>query len=200
MGCKVFDWPPEAVDMLRGCVAGRLSSGNTAKTLSRALDREVTRNAVIGKARSLGLTFDSLSAHNSKEQKRDRAACKLAPRKTAKPAPAPRSLSAPPPCQPAALAPELARMVELSEIAIPVTQRVTILGLRNSTCRFPVEREDDQWMFCGAHGSDFAAGRPYCPAHTKITTSRPPTPEERERHKQRVALMQAAKKMRVRAA
>jgi hypothetical protein len=44
---------------------------------------------------------------------------------------------------------------------------VTLIDLRNDTCRWPLAKFLDQAVFfCGAAGADLARKRPYCAAHT----------------------------------
>lgn len=67
-----------------------------------------------------------------------------------------------------AKAPDLELPIPAIEDAqIPAKQRVSLFGLTNETCRWPVnDPGTPEFFFCGGP-ADLAAGRPYCPLHRR---------------------------------
>lgn len=59
---------------------------------------------------------------------------------------------------------------------VPDIARVKLVELTNETCRFPIGNPVNKGFgYCGALEADFAAGRPYCPAHhARCFTGLPP--------------------------
>lgn len=178
-----FDWTDEAVAALRKLVMSGLSASQIAAEMSAALERNFTRNAIIGKASRLHMRIG------------------IKPKDA--PIPAEKQKAKAPPAQkPKAI--EVKPMVivvepPVVEIVIPQTRRVTIFDLEPGMCKFPIgDPRKDDFTFCGATG--VAAGRSYCAEHTKIAVSRVWTPAERETFKKSVIAMQAAKKKQTRAA
>lgn len=59
---------------------------------------------------------------------------------------------------------------------VPDIARVKLVELTNETCRFPIGNPvNKSFGYCGALEADFAAGRPYCPAHhARCFTGLPP--------------------------
>lgn len=48
----------------------------------------------------------------------------------------------------------------------PEAQHVTIMGLTNETCRFPMWSDGDRsGFYCGRLSADLSEGRPFCQAH-----------------------------------
>jgi hypothetical protein len=66
MSIKNFDWPDEAIEMLRSMAGNRETLSATARAMSQRFGRRITNNAVIGKASRLGIHFNSGSALNTK--------------------------------------------------------------------------------------------------------------------------------------
>ncbi len=156
-------WTDERVELLKKLWNDGLSASQIASELGG-----VTRNAVIGKVHRLGLSGRS----------------KTAP---ATPAPRPRKPSPPRPAGPVAepieeeeivmvrpepIAPAIdaspITFVEArqSEVAIPTSQRVTIMDLREAMCRWPIgDPTNAEFRFCGGRS---ITGLPYCPEHAQI--------------------------------
>lgn len=60
---KLFErinWSPDAVERLRQCITSRKSSGETSRILSSEFRADFSRNACIGKAMRLGLSFNGV--------------------------------------------------------------------------------------------------------------------------------------------
>jgi GcrA cell cycle regulator len=159
-------WTDERVELLKKLWNDGLSASQIASELGG-----VTRNAVIGKVHRLGLSGRS----------------KTAPVQA--PAPRPRKPSAPRPAGPA-MDEEIEEMAEVAilrpepiapaidaspiafeeprraEVAIPTSQRVTIMDLRESMCRWPIgDPTNPEFRFCGGRS---ITGLPYCPEHAQI--------------------------------
>ncbi|HYF54834.1 MAG TPA: GcrA family cell cycle regulator [Salinarimonas sp.] len=170
-------WTDERVELLKKLWTDGLSASQIAAELGG-----VTRNAVIGKVHRLGLSGRS----------------KTAP--VAAAAPRPRKPSAPRPAGPVVEAdgeeaeveirPEpIAPVLETApmpfvdprpvEIAIPTSQRVTIMELRESMCRWPLgDPTNPEFRFCGGRA---ITGLPYCPEHAQVAYQ--PTADRRRDRK-----------------
>ena len=60
---------------------------------------------------------------------------------------------------------ELAPAV-IEELVIPISERASILTLKEDTCRWPIgDPGDEEFHFCGRHSEQ---GVPYCPHHCSI--------------------------------
>jgi GcrA cell cycle regulator len=159
-----FTWTDERVELLRRLWLEGLSASQVAATLGG-----VTRNAVIGKIHRLGLSGRG-KASTPSVQVRPRTA-------KARRADAP-SMSAPlqgtssqqadpAPIQDAVRAPRLSDTTALTDEAnFPPCERVTIMDLRDSMCRWPIgDPTLADFGFCGAR---CAPGVPYCTHHAQI--------------------------------
>ena len=164
-------WTDERVELLKKLWSDGLSASQIAAELGN-----VTRNAVIGKVHRLGLS--------------GRAKDKAAPaaQRPRKPA---RTPSAPAPIMPAergnvlvapvppvAVIEETPEAVVDDEVAIPMSERVTIMDLRESMCRWPMgDPTKPEFRFCGARS---ITGLPYCTHHARIAYQ-PVADRKRER-------------------
>ncbi|TDR87220.1 GcrA family cell cycle regulator [Enterovirga rhinocerotis] len=161
MSDAVTGWTDERVELL-----GKLwSEGLSASQIAAALGGGVTRNAVIGKVHRLGL-----SGRTKGSQPPAPRAAK--PRAPSAPGPVqelrPRTPEAPPP-EPASatvLVLPPAAVVPAAEPAIPVSERISIMELRETTCRWPLgDPTSADFGFCGGRS---VTGLPYCEAHCRI--------------------------------
>lgn len=164
-------WTDERVELLKKLWSDGLSASQIAAELGN-----VTRNAVIGKVHRLGLS--------------GRAKDKVAPaaQRPRKPA---RTPSAPTPIMPAdrgnVLVAPLPQMPVVEDapgasadedLAIPMSERVTIMDLRESMCRWPMgDPTKPEFRFCGARS---ITGLPYCTHHARIAYQ-PVADRKRER-------------------
>ncbi|WP_230532308.1 GcrA family cell cycle regulator [Microvirga roseola] len=165
-------WTDERVELLKKLWADGLSASQIAAELGN-----VTRNAVIGKVHRLGLSGRAKDAKPA-------SAVSQRPRKASRvpsaPAPiAPQTHSnvviAPISLQPAAMETEV--LVE-ENMAIPMSERVTIMELRESMCRWPMgDPTKPDFRFCGARS---ITGLPYCTHHARIAYQ-PVADRKRER-------------------
>ncbi len=154
-----MSWTEERVDLLRKLWSDGLSASQVAAELGPG----ITRNAVIGKIHRLGLA--------------ERAKTASAPRPRAAKAPRQTTASAPRAAGHAvhgnvalAFAPQamvLARALPEEEVVIPMSERVTLMELRESMCRWPMgDPTTPEFRFCG--GKSPVGGGPYCAHHARV--------------------------------
>ena len=170
-------WTDERVELLKKLWSDGLSASQIAAQMGG-----VTRNAVIGKVHRLGL---------SGRAKTSTAPAQPRPRKPARPPSHPMS-HRPPAHGGAALAahlraepqPQAEPLVEYDEdVVIPLSERVTIMELRDSMCRWPMgDPTTPEFRFCGGKA---ITGLPYCPHHSRIAYQ--PAAERRRERERRVA-------------
>lgn len=155
----VVSWTDERVAVLARLWGDGLSASQIAAQLGG-----VTRNAVIGKVHRLGLSG------------RNKAAAPAQPQRARKPA-------RPPGLNAGAASPastndvDASRAVEtphplavqhdaVEEIVIPFSDRVTIMELRETMCRWPLgDPTTPEFRFCGQRS---ITGVPYCPHHARV--------------------------------
>lgn len=133
--------------------------GRSASFIAEDLGLGVTRNAVIGKVHRLGLSGRANSAEaadgKSLRGKNVRAAGR--PATTAE-----ESAAAEP--QPIAL--PVTPVGTREDVALAVSDRVTILELRESMCRWPLgDPTSAEFRFCGCRAQE---GVPYCSTHARV--------------------------------
>jgi GcrA cell cycle regulator len=166
-------WTDERVELLKKLWTDGLSASQIAAELGN-----VTRNAVIGKVHRLGLSG------RAKDAKPVSAAAPQRPRKVARTPSAPAPI-APQPHSNVVIAPiALQPMMEEPEVlaeddmAVPMSERVTIMDLRESMCRWPMgDPTKPEFRFCGARS---ITGLPYCTHHARIAYQ-PVADRKRER-------------------
>ena len=166
-----MSWTDERIEMLKRLWLDGLSASKIASQLGNA----ITRNAVIGKVHRMGLsgrakTTSSLPTRpRAKEesgvqrlQERAVAAQRIvAPMVQGNNALA-MSLDMAPM---AAIAPRIEPRME--SVVIPLTERVTIMELRDNMCKWPLgDPMSAEFRYCGARSP--AGGGPYCQPHAKV--------------------------------
>ncbi|MGJ3264080.1 MAG: GcrA family cell cycle regulator [Salinarimonas sp.] len=174
-------WTEERVERLKTL----WQEGRSASTIAAELGG-VTRNAVIGKVHRLGLSGRGKTPEKAAPPRQrpkpvaeadaaapprpvsvgaNALATALAP--TPQTAAQPRPQPQPQPhSQP--LAQALARPAQQppGEIVVPLSERVTIMDLRESMCRWPMgDPSSPDFRFCGARAH---TGVPYCEHHAQI--------------------------------
>ena len=173
--------------------------GKTAAQIANELGGGATRNAVIGKVHRLGLSARretprpspspipalprqpspprslsfprlAISPEVSRvDRGRGAAATATAPRPTPRPVRQPRPSPAPQP---------------IEAVVIPMSERVTLVELRESMCRWPLgDPLHEDFRFCGA---DSPIGVPYCAYHARIAyqPARDRRREQKEGHRE----------------
>lgn len=168
-----MSWTDERVETMRTLWLGGMSASGIASELGAG----ITRNAVIGKVHRLGISGDRprgrpsladlraaearrrAAARAKNEARRARRAEERARREAAA-----QAVAAPPvkPPEPAAPAPVVAS-----------TERVTLLGLTASMCRWPLgDPRSEDFRFCGAAIADRTAYAPsYCAGHGRMAVA-----------------------------
>jgi GcrA cell cycle regulator len=152
-------WTQERIEY----AVGRWSEGASARRISRELGPDISRSAVLGLIRRLGIA--DLSPFGGKRVKRsDRQAAGTNGVGARKPSPVycPLWTNRRPPAGPVANA---RHHIDDrgSDTDIPHTQRRSLLELTDDTCRWPVgDPSAPDFFFCGAQP---LLDRPYCAAH-----------------------------------
>ena len=182
-----MSWTEERVERL----STMWLAGQSASQIAAELGEGVSRNAVIGKVHRLGLSGrtlpaaadaapparprDAVPAEPSRE-----AALPPEPAPAAAPVPMPVAAEAAPPV-PAMAAHDVVAVIEAAPepitidlpalraakgSALPASDRVTILELSGSMCRWPIgDPTSAEFRFCGCR----AAGTlPYCQDHARV--------------------------------
>ena len=176
-----MSWTDDRVELLK-----RLwLDGRSASQISNELGGGVTRNAVIGKVHRMGLsgrvknpesTVTVAARPRDKQPTRTHAprptgpamrgnlALAMAPRAAPQPAPRP-----------------------VAEVVIPISERVTLMELKEAMCRWPLgDPAQQDFRFCGIK-SPGALG-PYCGYHASVAYQ-PAQDRRRERDRERRAML-----------
>jgi GcrA cell cycle regulator len=169
-----MSWTDERVELLRKLWLDGLSASQIAAELANG----ITRNAVIGKVHRLGLSGRVKAPSTSTPRPRSKPqGHRPVSRPSAGPsmrgntalAYAPRVQEAPAP------KPEL-------EVVIPMSERVTIMELREAMCRWPLgDPATPEFRYCGGKSE---IGDPYCTYHARIAYQ-PAQDRRRERDRER---------------
>jgi GcrA cell cycle regulator len=166
-------WTDERVELLKKLWTDGLSASQIAAELGN-----VTRNAVIGKVHRLGLSGrpkDAKSTPATPQRPRKAATRMPSPPAPITPHVANNVVVAPIPLQPVMEQPPVALD---DDVAIPMSERVTIMDLRESMCRWPMgDPTKPEFRFCGARS---ITGLPYCTHHSRIAYQ-PVADRKRER-------------------
>ncbi len=157
-----MSWTEERVELLRKLWLDGLSASQIAGELAHG----ITRNAVIGKVHRLGLSgrvkapapvSATPSIPRARPQSRPTPPRPIGPAvmgNTAlamKPRAAPQPVAAP----------------QIESVVIPLSERVTIMELREAMCRWPLgDPTQPDFRFCGARTAE--AGAPYCGPHARV--------------------------------
>ncbi len=166
-------WSEERVELLKRLWGDGLSASQIAGQLGGG----VTRNAVIGKVHRLGLAGRVRPGAPAPVPAAAAASRRIKPG---------RAEAAPPVAVPTVvpLPPVLTALngggapASASTVAIPVSQRVTIMELRESMCRWPMgDPTTPDFHFCGARA---ITGLPYCTQHAQVAYQ-PATERRRDR-------------------
>ncbi len=154
-----MSWTDERVELLRKL----WSEGLSASQVAAELGAGITRNAVIGKIHRLGL------AERAKTVVSSRPRIPKAPRQAQQQR---STMTVPVTHGNTALvyAPQtliIARSRPEEEVVIPMSERVTLMELRESTCRWPIgDPTTPEFRFCG--GPSPVGGGPYCAYHARV--------------------------------
>jgi GcrA cell cycle regulator len=165
-------WTDDRVEQLKKLWSDGLSASQIAAEIGG-----VTRNAVIGKVHRLGLSGRGKTKAASSQRPRKVTRSPSAPTPiTQQPAPRSTVMLAPVPAPLAIDAPQETALAD--DVAIPMSERVTIMDLRESMCRWPMgDPTKPEFRFCGARS---ATGLPYCTHHARVAYQ-PITDRKRDR-------------------
>lgn len=136
--------------------------GRSASQIATELGQNITRNAVIGKVHRLGLSGRAkVAAPAAAARLRSKAPSKAefeppAPLVEAAPAEAP--VRSDPVAAPAPR--------PIADVVIPFSNRVTIMELRETMCRWPIgDPTSTEFRYCGCRTGD---NGPYCQEHARL--------------------------------
>lgn len=159
---KVFDmsWTDERVESLKKLWL----DGHSASQIAAELGHSITRNAVIGKVHRLGLSGRDKAAASPQPRNRIVASTKPVERlQSARPMPPVRGNTA------LALDTFVAPQRQLrsaEDVVVPISERVTIMELKESMCRWPLgDPSTPEFRFCGTKSG---SGATYCGPHARI--------------------------------
>ena len=154
-------WTDERVDLLRRLWEDGLSASQIASQIGG-----ISRNAVIGKVHRLGLAGrvkpnGGPAPAPARAKGPEPEAAVLPPEEPTLPEPPAVVSHRPAPDYPLSPPPAVAEPV-----ALAVSERVTIMDLRESMCRWPMgDPTSPDFRFCGARS---ITGLPYCTQHAQI--------------------------------
>jgi GcrA cell cycle regulator len=170
-----MSWTEERVELLRQLWL----DGKSASQIAGELANGITRNAVIGKVHRLGLCGRVKAASNPVPRPR--------PPKTQTHRPsAVRSsdlmtrgataLAYAPRAEPVTM------LAPAEDVVIPMSERVTIMELKEAMCRWPLgDPATPEFRYCGARSP---VGTPYCAYHGRVAYQ-PVQERRRERDRER---------------
>lgn len=153
-------WTDERVELLKKL----WSDGLSASQIAAKIGGGVSRNAVIGKVHRLGLSGRGKTKAVSTLRSRRVTRAPSAPAPLAQPVRNNVTLAS----VSASFAIEMETEIQAEEdaVVVPMSERVTIMDLRESMCRWPMgDPTKPEFRFCGA-GS--VTGLPYCPHHARV--------------------------------
>jgi GcrA cell cycle regulator len=156
----VMSWDGERVELLRQLWQDGLSASRIAQRLGSGF----TRNAVIGKVHRLGLAGRAKPAEESSARQK-RAPAPPTVHKTV----ALRGNTVI--MRDVVVAQDYAPMEQQEAVVIPISERVTIMELRDNMCRWPLgDPLTSEFRYCGTKCDP---AQPYCIPHSRIGYQRP---------------------------
>jgi GcrA cell cycle regulator len=154
-----MSWTDERVEQLKQL----WTDGKSASQIASVLSNGITRNAVIGKVHRLGLSGRVKTP--SQSQSRPRAPKVNTHRTHAPRSQGPRTHGA----NALAYSPRIeTRPIErpMEEVVIPMSERVTIMELKEAMCRWPLgDPATPEFRYCGGNSP---IGVPYCTYHSRV--------------------------------
>ena len=159
---EIVTWTDERVELLKKLWNDGLSASQIAGEIG-----SVTRNAVIGKVHRLGLSGrarpQSASPPRARKAPTARPSGPTMPLHTLHTRGA--TALAPSPQHEAEVAPAAQPMTN-PDVVVPFSERVTIMDLKESMCRWPLgDPTTPEFRYCGGKSE---VGTPYCSYHCKI--------------------------------
>lgn len=159
-------WPPEHSDALRDYFVKGLSYAEIGQRINARFGTAYTRNAVIGRAKRLGLITPSWVASPSIVPVQPGEACRSFPRRSAPPS----CLHVPPISAMRPAAPVRLRCVGVSP------RLIALVDLEPEDCRYPYggDKDGEEIVFCGHRRRP---GSSYCAPHARLTRRSAAAPE-----------------------
>jgi GcrA cell cycle regulator len=168
-----MSWTDERVERL----SKLWLEGRSASQIAAELGLGVTRNAVIGKVHRLGLAGRAKTVAPTAAVRAKTKIATEAPAAVEPPTSLTESVVVP-------LRPALPAARDAGEVALPPTERVTIMDLRETSCRWPMgDPSHAEFRFCGARTG--IGDGPYCAAHARLAFQ--PTHDRRRDRVERFA-------------
>jgi GcrA cell cycle regulator len=162
-----MSWDGERVEILRKL----WQEGISASRIAAQLGAGITRNAVIGKVHRLGLSGRAKPAASTSAPRPKRAVASHSIQKTV----ALRGNTVM--LREVVIAAEYEPVVMPEAVVIPISERVTIMELRESMCRWPLgDPLSPEFRYCGTKCDP---AQPYCIPHGRMAYQQAP---ERKRH------------------
>ncbi len=173
-----MSWTDERVETLKKM----WMDGKSASQIAAELANGITRNAVIGKVHRLGFAgrakTPNLPAPRSRTPRQDNGFNRT-PNKSSGGGPVSHGATA------LAYSPQIETAVvprQVENVVIPISERVTILELRESMCKWPLgDPTSPEFRYCG---SPSPIGVSYCGPHARIAYQ-PVQDRRRERDRER---------------
>jgi GcrA cell cycle regulator len=152
-----MSWTDERIERLKKLWSEGLSASQIAAELGG-----VTRNAVIGKVHRLHLSGRVKAASTSTQRSRKAA------RPVVRAAAPQRVITTRGNLAVVQMvdAEEVVAYRPAEEVVVPISRRISIMELREGTCRWPLgDPLSPEFVFCGG---DCDVGKPYCTAHANV--------------------------------
>ena len=154
-------WTDERVELLKKLWSDGLSASQIAAEIGG-----VTRNAVIGKVHRLGLSGRGKAKTAPLPSGPGRPPGRRAPRADRRRRARSRTCVLAPGAAAAGGRARIRRGRARDEVVVPMSERVTIMDLRESMCRWPMgDPTKPEFRFCGARS---VTGLPYCTHHARV--------------------------------
>ena len=169
-------WTDERVELLKKLWADGLSASQIAARMGG-----VTRNAVIGKVHRLGLSGRAKASSAPAQPRPKKPARAPSHPLTHRPAAHGSAALASHPREEPESEPSPTPEID-EDVAIPMSERVTIMELRDSMCRWPMgDPTTPEFRFCGGKA---LGGLPYCQHHCRVAYQ-PAAERRRDRERER---------------
>jgi GcrA cell cycle regulator len=156
--------------------------GRSASQIAAELGLGITRNAVIGKVHRLGLAGRTKPAAAVQSRGKPKLVTRPVTDERSRPDLPYQAVVTP---LKIPVKPYLTPVQQATDdVVIPFSERVTIMDLRESSCRWPMgDPTSAEFRFCGVRTG--MAGGPYCTAHARMAFQ--PAPDRRRERVERYA-------------
>lgn len=176
-------WTAQDDEALRAALDERMTATQAAAHLTAVLRRKITRSAVLGRARRIGVVVNGGDPHNTNARVIKPNRRSIVPRSHAQESHLSKAKRLQPRSErnggvaPSKLIEAVPRQPISEEICAPASKRIGVMELRDSTCKWPIgDPRRADFGFCGAKPVDNC---PYCAPHARIAYA---SIAERRRH------------------